>query len=355
MGRISIRLLLLLTIVTTAACLIKPPEPIPEPFTKLEDYVNNTNIRVLHATPNELYILSDDEFARLDLNNELVEKRRLEIPFEFSARSAVSDHNFYQLILNDSLDLEINFHLTKNPDEVEKIKLKNLMQAGDSGFIKEGNNRNIGAFNDNGTQFLIPVIRVPGSYYSFFLFDINLNGTNTNFQSVELAHRIDIDGIPASAGNLNSVKYIDGFFYATSLFGAVRINPTNGSYTQIFDDWMLDFFKYDDKLYATGFGNALYVSNDNGLNFTVVDLSNVDTPFPIEMIQIVNDKILSQQAIGFPFSIIDTDFESGKLLLLNSDFTQDFSAYQDIEYFNGKYYLPVFKELYTSPDLFIED
>lgn len=354
MRRISLQLFLLLALLSSAACLIKPPAPVPEPWMTLEGYTNNTNIRVLHATPSELYILSDDEFARLDVNNELVEKRRFELPFSFSGRSALSDDSFYQLIRNDSLRLELNFHLTKNPDPIERVKIENFIEPGDSGFLEEDKARNTGTYNADGTQFIIPVIQVPDSYYAFFLFDIRLNATKTAFESIDLAARINVD-LPAYSDNLNNVKFIDGFFYATSLDGAVRIDPSNGSYVKIFDAWMLDVFKFENKIYATGFGNALYVSEDNGLNFESIDLSDVQTPYQLEMIEIVNEQILSQQAIGFPFSLIESDFSSGKAITLNSDFTQDFSAYQDIEYFNGNYYLPVFKELFFGPELQVVD
>ncbi len=353
MGRIALRVLLLFTIITSAACLIKPPEPVPEPWNQLEDYLNNTNIRLLHASPTELYILSDDEFARINLDNELVEKRRFELPFAFSGRPALSDDSFYQLIRNDSLKLELNFHLTKNPDALYKIKIEDYMQSGDSGFLEEGLARNTGTYNSTGTQFIIPVIQVPDSYYAFFLFDINLNGAKTEIISIDLAARINVD-LPAYAGNLNNVKFIDGNFYATSLDGAVRINPSTGSYVKIFEEWMLDFFKHEDKIFATGFGNQLFVSSDNGQTFESVDLSDINQPYQLEMIELENELLLSQQAVGFPFSLIEPDFSSGKRILLNSDFTEDFSAYQDIEYFNGRYYLPVFKELYYTSELLTE-
>ena len=351
MRRISLSILIF-SMFSLAACLIKPPDPVPEPWTKLEGYQNNTNIRILHATPTELYILSDDEFARIDLNNELVEKRRFELPFDFPGRSAVSDHSFYQMILNDSLRLEINFHLTKNPDPIYKIKIEDFQEPDDAAFLAEGEQRNTAAFNDDGTKFIIPIIQLPGSYYAFFLFDIKLNASKTEFDIIELAARINIDDFPATSGNLNSVKFIDGFFYATSLHGAIRIDPSTGTYEKIFSGWMLDVFKYDNKIYASGFGNALHVSEDNGQSFEQLDLG--ETPPQLQIIDVINEEIVSQQAIGFPFSLIDSEFQTSKQILLNEGFSQDFSAYQDIEYFNGKYYLPVFKELYFGSELLIE-
>ncbi len=341
--------ILIFLLISLAACLIKPPEPAPIPWTKLSDYSNNTNIRLLHATSTELYILSDDEFARLNLDNELVEKRKLELPFDFQGRSAISDHSFHQLIFNDSLKLEINFHLTKNQDQIYKIKIEDYKESGDAAFLTEGEQRNTTTYNDDGAQFAIPFIQIPNSHYTLFLFDINLNATNTAFESIELAKRINIEDFPAAAGNLNSLKYIDGFYYMTSLHGAIRINSATGDYEKIFTDWILDVFKYEGSIYATGFDNRLYISQNNGLSFESVDLG--ENPPKMQLIEVINKEITSQQAIGFPFNIIDSEFTASNPLLLNEDFPEDFSAYQDLEYFNGNYYLPVFKELYYGPSL----
>ncbi|MFT5165909.1 MAG: hypothetical protein ACI8P3_001140 [Saprospiraceae bacterium] len=347
-----LRAIFILVIISITACLIKPPKAAPEPWTKLEGYVNNTNIRVLHATPNELYMLSDNEFARLGLNDEFVENRSIDLPIDFTGRPGVSDHSFYQMILNDSLKVEVNFHLTKNPDPVYKIKIDDYKQAGDAAFLPEGELRNTAAYNDDGTQFIIPVIQIPGSYYAFLLFDISLNLTNTEFQEVELVARINIADFPANSGNLNSVKYIDGFFYATSLHGAIRINPSTGTYEKILEGWMLDVFKYDNKIYATGYGNILFVSENNGQNFEQVDLG--EAPPQIQIIAVINDEIFSRQTIGFPFNLIDGDFSTSKRIALNEDLPQDFSAYQDLTYFNGNYYLSVFKEIYFGPEVITE-
>lgn len=347
-----LRTFLIIFIFSVTACLIKPPKPLPEPWTKLEGYVNNTNIRVLHATPNELYILSDNEFARLGLNGAFVEKRTFELPVDFTGRPGVSDHSFYQMILNDSLKAEINFRLTKSPDPVYKIKIDDFKQPGDAAFLPEGEQRNTAAYNDAGTQFIVPVIQIPDAYYAFLLFDIDLNLTNTAFEEVALAARINVEDFQANSGNLNSVRYIDGFFYATSLYGAIRINPATGTYEKIFTEWMLDVFKYDNKIYATGYGNILYVSEDNGQNFVQVDLGG-SVP-QLQITEVINGEIISQQAIGFPYNLINAEFTSSKRVALNEDFTEDFSAYQDMTYFSGNYYLSVFKELYFGPEIITE-
>jgi hypothetical protein len=342
----------LLVALSFTTCLIKPPEPEPVPWARLEGYNNNTNVRVLHTTANELYILSDDEFTRLNQNNEFVEKRNIGLPFDFTGRPGISDHSFYQITLNDSSKIEINFRLTKNASQLLKIKIDNFKESGDAAFLSEGEGKNTAAYNIDGTQFIIPVIQIPDSYYAFFLFNINLNPSKTEFEEIELVSRINITDFPANTGNLNTVRYIDGFFYATSLHGAIRINPSTGTYQKIFTDWMIDIFKLEDKIYATGFGNTLFVSEDNGQNFVPLDLG--EAPPQMHVIDILQNKIFSQQAIGFPFNLVDANFTTSKRITLNEDFPQDFSAYQDIAYFNDNFYLSIFEKLYFGPEIITE-
>lgn len=350
MKRTSVLLPILLLILISNACLIKPAPAVPDPWTEVEGYLSNTNIRILHTTPQELYILSDGEFARMDQNNQLVEKRALELPSRFYGRPAVSDDTFYQLIRNDSDSLQVNFYLTKNQDPIYSIQLDDFLQAGDTRFRGEDGAKNTGTYSDDGKYFVMPVIQNPSDFYTFLLFEINLDPTKTQFESVEMKHRIDLVDFPADASNLSNVKFIDGYFYATSLDGMIRINPANGNYTMPTAEWVRDVFKYEDKFYASGgFSNILFQSEDNGQSFQQVEVS--DQPPAIEMVEIINNNLLSQSNVGFPFNIVDPQLESSKRLLINSDFTENFSAYQDIEYFNGKYYLPVFKQLFISDEL----
>lgn len=342
----------ILILLSFSACLIKPPEPEPDPWTKLENYISQSNIRVLHATPDELYILSDDEFARLNKNNEFIEKRSFSLPLDFTGRSSISNHTFYQIILSDSSAMEINFQLTKTPGPRYTIKIDDYISSGDAALLPDGKDRNISTYNDDGTQFIIPVIQIPDSYYAFFLFDVKLNLANNNFEEISLAARINVSDFPANSGNLNSVIFIDGYYYATSVHGAIRIDPLNNSYEKVSDQWIIDVFKYGDKIYASGFNNLLLVSADNGLNFTALNVS--DNPPKFQLIDVENGHIFSQQAIGFPFNLIESDFSRSRKVALNDDIIQDFSAFQDIEYFNGNYYLSVFRELYFSPEISTE-
>lgn len=354
MGRITIFLSFII-IVSTTACLIKPAEVEPEPWTKVEDFLSNTNIRILHTTPEELYILADAEFARINSNNELVEKRALELPIRFYGRPAVSDDTFFQMIRNDSDSLQANFYLVQDQNEIYTIQLNDLANPGEFGFRGEDEARNGGTYSSDGKQFIVPVIQIPNEYYTFLLFDINLSGDKKDFISIDLKHRIDLEDFPADQNNLQNVKYINGYFYATSRDGAVRINPNTGSSIQISEEWVFDVFLYENRIHMTlGTGNELLVSNDNGLTYEPVEVGS--ELFNLFAIEIINDQILTQQTIFSPFRIVDPEFTQTTAMAVNEDFgDQLFGAFQDIAYFGGKYYLPVFKELYTTEELKTEE
>jgi hypothetical protein len=344
-------ILTFISAILLAGCLIKPPEVEPEPWTKVENFLSNTNIRILHTKGDELYVLADAEFARINKNNDLIEKRPLELPIRFYGRPAVSDDVFFQMIRNDSDSLQANFYLVQDQNEIYTIQLNDLVESGEFGFRGENEARNGGTFSDDGSLFIVPVIQIPNEYYTFLLFDLTLSPDKKDFLSIDLKHRIDLEAFPADQNNLQNVKYIKGFFYATSRDGAVRINPQTGNAIKISEEWVFDVFLYDGKVYMTfGSGDQLAVSEDNGLTFESVEIGNeVINLFAIE---VVNDQILTQQTIFSPFRMVDPTFNQTKLLDINEDFgDQLFGAFQDITFFNDKYYLPVFKELYTAQEL----
>lgn len=341
---------LLLTTLFLDSCLRPPPKAEPDSWTKIEGLTTINNIRNIYAAPTELYLISNDEFIRLDVQNNPVEKRKLQLPFRYYGRPGLSENTFFQMIRNADGQQELNFYLTKNAGPIYKIEINDFLGSEDNGFLAVPSSRNTAAYNATGTQFLLPVTQLPDSYYTFFLFDIRLNSNKTEFESIDLAYRIDMPDLPADGDNLINIKYIKGFYYASSLDGAVRIDPVSGEAVKIFDDWLLDFFAYENKIYGTGFGNLLYVSSDNGVSWEQVDMA-----IDLEMVDVVNNQVFTQRGTGFPYSMSDGDLETITPLKLNKDFPNDFSAYQDFTYFYGRYYLSVFKELYFATELVLEE
>ncbi len=341
-------LLMIGSLLTLTACLIKPPPEEPDLWEAVltEPFLNP--IRNIHTSLTQLYAISDDEFIRLDNNNELLERRRLNLPFRFFGRPSLSDQVFVRVTRQDNNDQVIEFHLAKVAGQQVDITFSELIsQTGDELF-PEDNARYTGAFNADGSQFVIPTLNFSKDIFTFLVFDILLNSAGSAFESVELAKAIDIPDMQNDPKSLSNFKFINGFYYASSQNGGFRINP-NGQFDELFSTWMLDFFAFDGQLYATGSGSDLHESTDNGLNWNRVN--DLDDPTELRFTEVANEQVFTQLFTGFPFQLSDDDLLKAKDLKFNKDFTADVAAYTNILYFFGRYYITLQKELYFTTDL----
>jgi len=309
-------------------------------------------IRAMHASPLELLAVTDNQLFRVNVNNEIIEKRNFPLPAAFFGRPAISNFTFIRLVRTFTTDQLVQIHLVRNPDQIYELKVADLEAGPGESFELEGESRDPGAFNEDGSQFMLPmrVITADKRYYAFFLLDIELDPTNSNFVSVSVNKRIDLDDLPGDPGNLNNIKFINGNYYVTSRNGGFRITPQGETLTN-FNDWTWDTFEKDNLIYITNFNDfEFYSSFDNGLNW-----ERVGEPTEIKMALNVNDQIFSQKAIGFPFSLADEELKEIDDLILNEDFPNDFAAFSDLVYFFGNYYMSVQKEIYFVKEVAIED
>ncbi|MEM9821291.1 MAG: hypothetical protein AAF985_09475 [Bacteroidota bacterium] len=348
----SIFTFFLLCILILPSCYNLPEEGDKNPWETV-NLSTITPIRTMFASPLELLVATDDEFYRINTDNEIVEKRNIGLPFRHFGRPAISDFVTLRLVRTATESQVAELHLTRNADEVYNFSIADIPTNGEENFEVEGTSRNPGAFNFDGSQFLLPVRTLTSGerYFSFFLLDIDLNSTKTEFQSVEIAQRIDIVSLPGDPATLVNVKFINGFYYVTSQNGAFRISPSGDAVT-LFTGWMQDVFELDGKLYITGFNDfEFYTSSDNGASW-----ERVLDPTTIKMVEVANDEIFFHQAIGFRFKLADTDLKDGQNISLNEDFpTNDFAAYSNIVYFFGNYYLSVQKEIAFSSAIQTEE
>ena len=137
------------------SCLIKPPAKIPDPWEEVFSDELITPIRNMYNGIAQFYIISDDEFVRIDNNNEVTERRQIQLPSRFFGRPSLSENIFVRTTRLDTAQV-IEFHLTKVADEVEYIRVDDLeQQIGDLlSHLSKG--RYTSAFNNDGTQILIP-------------------------------------------------------------------------------------------------------------------------------------------------------------------------------------------------------
>lgn len=352
MNKLSLFFLITLFI-TSNACYKKPNNDSPTNSNDTWERLNldaENNIRNLFPTSDELYIITDREFARVNNQQELVEYRFLDVSTRVYGRPMLSENTFFRITKNQDNIQQLEFHMTRNPNPTKIVKLPiSDFAEDDETLLIETAARYTGAYSDDGSMFLLPVMVIPDYTFSFLLFNISMTGSGDTNLSVTFQERIDARLLPADfSNNLVNTRYINGNFYVTSLDGSFRITP-NGSISRIFPTWQLDFFELDNKLYVTGFNNwEFYVSEDNGETWDRIQ----DIQTELRMIEVVNGQVFSQEQLGWPFRLANEGLDKAQEIVYNESFPSiDFSAYQNIVYFGGKYYLSIFKEVYHTDEI----
>jgi len=315
------------------------------PWEEIPNLSLNSTINRLHASPSEMLIGTVDNFARMAANGTVVERRELEVLKGVFGRPVLSDFVFARVVKNVENDRELQFHLTKSINTIHRITDREIADSTEFVIFEElGNAYSTGAFNADGTQFLYAArsLNPQESRYTFFLFDINLNANKTQFESVEVVKRINIPAslLGSEASKLTNVRYLGENFYVSTLNGGFRITP-DGTWQQIFSHWIWDIFEYDGKIYSTGFyENQFYSSEDEGALRKAV---------------VTGNKVFGQDQLGLPYRLASEDFTSLQDISYNSNFFDDEpTAYQAIQFFNGKYYISVHKRLYAVDEIVLK-
>ena len=351
MRKIYTLLLLGSFVFLSPSCLIKPIAEQADPWDKVIDDDLITPIINLYAGIVEMYAISADEFIRVDGNGDLVERRRIDLTFRQFSRPVLSE-NVYVRVVRPTEDIRaVEFNLTKVDGEQVVFDLEDINQLVGREVSPEVQSRYGGAFNESGDKIMVPLPN--NDYYNFVIFDIELNGTNSKFNSVTVDRIVEVPDLPYDLKDgLSNIRFVNGNYYATSLNGVVRITP-NGQVEKIFQQWVIDVFEYDDKLYATDINTGLYESEDNGLTWDKID--NDDKPTGVSFAEVVNGQVVTQRFTGFPFDIANDDLKGTETLLTNKDFPDDVAAYNNIRYFRGGYYIAVQKQLWKADDLVVEN
>lgn len=347
--------LVLLIILTVLSCQ-KPVVIVePDPWVEIPNLSLNSTINRLHAKADEMLIGTVDNFARMNANGTITERRTLEVKKGVFGRPILSDFVFARVLKNVNNQRELQFHLTKSVNQIFKITDKEIADSAEFIILEElPNAYTTGAFNEDGSQFLYAArsLNPQEAQYSFFLFDINLNADKNQFQDVSIAQRINIPSnlLGSEASMLSNVRFFGGNYYVTTLSGAYRIQP-NGEWQQIFAHWVWDIFQYDGKLYSTGFyENQFYISEDNGENW---EFANINTP--LRKVEVAGTKVFGQDQLGLPYRLASNDFTALQEISYNSNFFDDEpTAYQAIQFFDGKFYISVHKRLYAVEEIVLK-
>lgn len=306
-----------------------------------------------YATPYELYVISVDEFARIDAEGKEIEKRLIPAPAGTFGTPVLSDNVLMRLVKVEEAGGAkpyVEFRLTKDVSEVRRIPIKGLIDSTETHIEIEYLGRQNGCFSDDGVYFLLPTTTFPNSYYSFFLFEIRLNQTSHEFVSVDMVRRIDVPDFPAADGGaqqLESMRYLDGAFYLSSKVGGFRITA-DGTAIKLFNHWTRDFFKNDGVLYCTGFNDEdFYFSLDVGHNWAQRDRKSV-----LKLVEAEGDYLFTQENTGSLFSTVDDNFEKKLKIVYDKNFpASGYEAYNSVEYFYNKYYINVMNKIYYAKEI----
>ena len=329
------------------------PEPEPTgPWESLE-HRSQQVILNLHATPFEVYAITEGEFIRFDKRGELEEDRSLDKLFGTRGTPVLSDNALARVKIGDAAEQVLEFHMTRLGADVVRFTPDDFLQPDDNTILFNlPSGFPFGAFDSDGRRFLMPV-RVfgePKDHLALLLFDVRQNATFTQFQSVELLARIDLLELGASENIVTSVRCLEDNFYVTTQGGAWRVTP-DGSTTKIFSNWTLDAFETRGNLYVTGFNAYEFqVSFDDGLSW-----DRVEDPSALRYVQVsANDQTFAQPTRGAVFGISYDLTSVTPLVYHDSIPVNDPAKFFGVAYLDDWYYFSADKTIWRTNELVAE-
>lgn len=316
---------------------------------EMVDFESERPIQAMHATPFEWHIITENEFARFDAENKLLEKRPLARNSGVLGFPALSDNTFVRLTTNDEAKQELEFHLTRNPSDIHRILVDSLVGPADDFVEVEFQAHKIGVFSDDGTIFLLPIKVLPDRHYTLLMFQVLHDVPHTSFTSVEVFKRIELTELSTDLPRLNALRFVNGNFYVTSQEGAWRISPS-GNTEKVFIQWMIDVFPYQGDVYITGLNSFdLHKSADNGVTWERLN-QNSD----LKIVTNANELLFTQSATGLVYRLIDDDLLKAKNIVFPSDYTPQDAVYFGAAYFTDKYYFSLEREIYMTEIIVLE-
>ncbi len=322
------------------------PESARAQWQRVEQLRTNQPIVNLIGTPFEVYVITDSEFARITRTDTLIEKRPLFVGDGAIGRPILDENFFARYTLDEGKDV-LEFHLTRNPGQVIRFVADDLKLPSDNSVQIDREARLNGAFNDTETQFVL--LTIVNFHYVAFWFDIEPDTDYNEILSITPTHRFDMNDIPAGEDELQSVRFIDGNYYVGTKSGAYRLTPDGqGARPQLIGDtgrWIVDFFKKDNRIFATGF-NAFdqHVSLDGGQSWVRPGAES-----DLQEVEVVGDSVFTQQGIGFPWQLARTDLLKTDEIFYGDEIETDAgsnNSFYGIGYTDGKFYISYDKDIY---------
>lgn len=357
--RILTSALLLFTLIFNSGCVRVPGDgtntgdPELNPWTQVEGLATTQAILNTYAVTEQLFLITGDEFIRLNPDNVVLEKRPLQGNFTKSHKPALSPNLFVRPTESGGQDF-IEFHLTKNPNVKKIIAVNDLSDI--SGEIVElvSDSKEIGAFSFDGFKFLIATATTPNFHHTFFEFKITLDGATRNILDISHKRLCDIPDIPADFDQIGSMEFINQHWYITSKVGVFKVNK-DGDVEPIQQGYYQDVFRRNGKIYLTAFERFdMRISDDNGETW-----ERTPTASDLQFVTVAGETLISQTATGIlpqtPENLADIftlkDLRMNREML-GTDFVGSFNAF---DFFAEKYYFAIGKDLYSSEKVLVEE
>jgi hypothetical protein len=344
MSRLSQLALLFALIFPFTSCIPLTEKPItaadnPDlyPWKVISGVSANQPIRGIHATPFELYFLSNNFLFRLDDKLNLQEKRLLPTDRSFFGAPILSDNVFVRVTQNTNNDAVFEFNITRNAQNVKKIAASSLVDtAKRETFVPEAvyeQTLQPGVFSADGTKLLL-VGTVNSNKVFAIIVDVQLDFPATNFARIAVLKRVELPDLLSK--KLESIRFVNGNFYIATQNGGYRVTPT-GEVKKVFNHWALDFFAVGTTLYSSPYSAYdFHISSDNGLTW------RRGAPSELKYVNVANNRVFTQISRGVNYANIgDSTLTKPLKVKYNPDqfTTRTETVDYHIRYFKGKYFM----------------
>jgi len=152
-------LLLIFILLGIFSCKKDPVAVDRNPWEEISNISLNSTINKLHATDTELLIGTVDNFARMNANKTVTERRELEILRNVYGRPILSDFVFTRVVKNLDFKQELQFHLVKSANQIHRVTADEIGDSSEIILLEEMPN----AFNLNFymlQEILIRLLRI---------------------------------------------------------------------------------------------------------------------------------------------------------------------------------------------------
>jgi hypothetical protein len=344
MSKLSQLALLFALILPFTACVPLVDKPVlpadnPDlyPWKAVSAVSANLPIRGIHATPFEIYFISNNFYFRLDDKLALQEKRLLPTDRSFFGAPILSDNVFVRVTQNTSNDAVFEFNIARNAQNVKKIAASQLVDtAKRESFVPEAvydQTLQPGCFSADGTKLLL-VGTVNSNKVFAVIVDIQLDFPATNFSRIAVLKRVELPDLLSK--KLESIRFVNGNFYIATQNGGYRVTPA-GEVKKVFPHWALDFFAVGNTLYSSPYSAYdFHSSTDDGVTW------RRGAPSELKYVDVVNRTVFSKVSRGVSYaSLGDSTLTKPLKIKYNPDlFTNTREAVDyHIEHFKGKYFM----------------